>query len=151
VLIPGCGCCFGVAADNVIQEKQMNTNLKRRMLMGIGKFMVPIPRMIASKGLEKGASGARAKAALLSPEERKIHHFIVSRMTEIKSPLNAEQVGKELDLPIDRVETTIDKLEELKTFLYRSDGKGINWAYPLALEDTGHQMTDATGKQFFAA
>ena len=47
----------------------MNTNLKRRMLMGIGKFMVPIPRVIASKGLEKGASGARAKADLLSPEE----------------------------------------------------------------------------------
>ena len=52
----------------LIQEKYMNTNLKRRMLMGIGKFMVPIPRVIASKGLEKGASGARAKADLLSPE-----------------------------------------------------------------------------------
>ena len=121
------------------------------MLMGIGKFMVPIPQVIASKGLEKGVSGARAKADLLSPEERKIHHFIVSRMTETKTPLTAEQVGKELDVPIDRVETTINKLEELKTFLYRSDGKGINWAYPLSLEDTGHQMTDSMGKQFFAA
>jgi len=72
-------------------------------------------------------------------------------MTETKNPLTAEQVGKELDLPIDRVETTIDKLEELKTFLYRSDGKGINWAYPLSLEATGHQMTDRTGERFFTA
>jgi len=137
--------------DNFTQEKQMNTNLKRRMLMGIGKFMVPIPRVIASKGLEKGNSGAREKADLISPEERKIHHFIVSRMTEIKTPLTAEQIGKELDLSIDRVETTIGKLEELKTFLYRSDGKGVNWAYPLSLEDTGHLMTDNTGERFFAA
>jgi hypothetical protein len=129
----------------------MNTNLKRRMLMGIGKFMVPIPQLVASKGLEKGASGARAKADLLSSEERRIHHFIVNRMAETKTPLTAEQVGKELDLPADRVEATIDKLEELKTFLYRSDGKGINWAYPLSLEDTGHQMTDSTGERFFAA
>ncbi len=129
----------------------MNTNLKRRMLMGIGKFMVPIPRVIASKGLEKGVSGARAKADLLSPEERTIHHFIVSRMTKTKTPLTAELVGKELDLPIDRVEATIDKLEKLKTFLYRSDGKGINWAYPLSLEDTGHKITDSTGERFFAA
>ena len=119
--------------------------------MGIGKFMVPIPRVIASKGLEKGVSGARAKADLLSPEERMIHHFIVSKMAETKAPLTAGQVGKELDVPIDRVETTIDKLEALKTFLYRSDGRGINWAYPLSLEDTGHQMTDSTGQRFFAA
>jgi len=129
----------------------MNTSLKRRMLMGIGKFMIPVPRAIASKGLGKGVSSVKAKADLLSPEERKIHHFIVSRMTETKKPLIAEQVGKELDLPFDRVEATIDKLEELKTFLYRSDGKGINWAYPLSLEDTGHRMTDSTGERFFAA
>ena len=129
----------------------MNTNLKRRMLMGIGKFMIPIPRVISSKGLEKGVSRARAKADLLSPEERTIHHFIVNRMTKTKIPLTAEQVGKELDLPVDRVEATIDKLEVLKTFIYRSDGKGINWAYPLSLENTGHKITASTGERFFAA
>jgi hypothetical protein len=134
-----------------MQEKYMNTNLKRRMLMGIEKFMVPIPQVIASMGLGKSASSVRAKADLLSPEERKIHHFIVSRMAKTKTPLTSEQVGKELDLPVDRVEATIDKLEELKTFLYRSDGKGINWAYPLSLEDTGHRMTVSTGERFFAA
>ena len=114
----------------------MNTNLKRRMLMGIGRFMIPIPRGIASRGLGKGTAGARAKADLLSPEERKIHYFIVNRMAGAKTPLTAEQVAKELELPVDRVEATIDKLEDLKTYLYRSDGKGINWAYPLSLEDT---------------
>ena len=72
-------------------------------------------------------------------------------MAESKTPLTAEQVGKELELPVDLAETTIDKLEELKTYLYRSDGKGINWAYPLSLEDTGHQMTDSKGERFFAA
>ena len=72
-------------------------------------------------------------------------------MTKIQTPLSAEQVGKELELPVDRVEATIDKLEELKTFLYRSDRKGINWAYPLSLEDTGHKITDSTGERFFAA
>jgi len=121
------------------------------MLMGIGKFMVPVPLFIASKGLGKGASGARAKADLLSAEERKIHHFIVSRMAETETPLTAEQVGSELDLPVDRVEASIDKLEELKTFIYRSDGKGINWAYPLSLQDTGHRMSDSKGERFFAA
>ena len=44
-----------------------------------------------------------------------------------------------------------DKLENLKTFIYRSDGKRINWAYPLSLENTGFRMTASSGEQFFAA
>ena len=52
---------------------------------------------------------------------------------------------------INPVEKIIDKLESLKTFLYRSDGKGINWAYPLSLENTGHRMTVSTGEEFSAA
>ncbi|MFC1524434.1 hypothetical protein ACFL6N_06545 [Thermodesulfobacteriota bacterium] len=129
----------------------MNTDLKRKMLMGIGEFMVPVPQMIASTGLKKGVAGAGAKAELLSPEERKIHLFIVGRMTESKIPLTAKQVAADLDLPVDVVEAVIEKLEGLKTFLYRSDGKVINWAYPISREDTGHKMTDSTGEQFFAA
>ena len=82
----------------------MNTGLKRRMLMGIGRFMIPVPRVIAAKALDKGAAGAKVKADLLSPEERKIHHFVVSRIAETKTPLTAEQVGKELDLLADRVD-----------------------------------------------
>ncbi|CAB5081802.1 hypothetical protein D3OALGA1CA_260 [Olavius algarvensis associated proteobacterium Delta 3] len=42
-------------------------------------------------------------------------------------------------------------LENLKTFIYRSDGEGINWAYPLSLENTGFRMTASSGEQFFAA
>jgi hypothetical protein len=49
------------------------------------------------------------------------------------------------------VHQIIDKLESLKTFIYRGDGKGINWAYPLSLENTGFRMTASSGEQFFAA
>ena len=129
----------------------MRNNIKRKMLMGIGGLMVPVPQLITSKGLEKGVAGARAKANLLSVEERKIQHFIVREMARAKTPLIPEMVSKELDMPLGQVRTTIDKLEKMKTFLYRSDGKGINWAYPLSQEDTGHKITVNTGERFFAA
>jgi len=129
----------------------MRINVKRKLFMGIGGFMISIPRMIAAKGLQKGVSSAKKKAALLSIEERKIHHFIVKKMAVVKKPITAELVGKELGIPLKSIEKTIDKLESLKTFLYRSDGKGINWAYPISQENTGHQMTASTGERFFAA
>lgn len=129
----------------------MKTNMDRKVYMGIGKFMLPIPLVISNKGLEKGVLGAGKKAQLLSYEERRIHHFIVKKMAVAKEPVTAELISDELGISLETVEKTIDKLENLKTFLYRSDGKGINWAYPLSLANTGHQMAASTGERFFAA
>jgi len=129
----------------------MRIPVKRKMLMGIGGFMISIPRVISEKGLQKGVAGAKAKAALLSAQERTIHHYIVKKMAIAQEPITAELVSEELSIPVDRVEKAIDKLEGMKTFLYRSDSKAINWAYPLSLENTGHEMSTSTGERFFAA
>ncbi len=129
----------------------MNINVKPKRYLGIGGMMIPIPEMIAKSGLLKGVSGAKAKAALLSKEERKIHHFIVVKMAGAQTPLTSEHISNELEIPIARIEKALDKLEMLKTFLYRSDGKDINWAYPLSLVDTGHRITVSSGEMFFAA
>jgi len=129
----------------------MKTNMDRKMFMGIGRFMIPIPQIVSKRGLDKGASGARAKAELLSEEERQVHCFVVKKMAVAKEPITAELVSEELGIEVNRVEEIIDKLEGLKTFLYRSDGKGINWAYPLSLDNTGHEITASTGERFFAA
>ncbi len=129
----------------------MKTNQDRKMYMGIGRFMIPIPQVISNRGLQKGVSGAKAKAQILSFEERGIHHFIVKKMAVAKEPITAEFISEELGISLETVEKTIDKLEGLKTFLYRSDGKGINWAYPHSLDNTGHKITASTGERFFAA
>jgi len=129
----------------------MKTNQDRKMLMGIGRFMIPIPQVISNKGLEKGASGARAKAKLLSEEERHVLYFVVKKMAVAKEPITAELVSEELGIEVNRVEEIIDKLEGMKTFLYRSDSKGITWAYPLSFDNTGHEISASTGERFFAA
>jgi len=129
----------------------MKNNPDRKMYMGVGRFMIPIPQVISNRGLEKGVSGAKEKSGLLSEEERKVHHFVVKKMGVAKEPITAELVSEKLGMPISKVEKIISKLEGLKTFLYRSDGTGINWAYPLSLENTGHRMTVSTGEEFSAA
>ena len=129
----------------------MKINPDRKMYIGIGKFMVPVPLVISNRGLEKAVSGAKAKARLLSEEERRVHHFVVKKMAVAKEPITAELISQELGISLEKVEKIIDKLEGLKTFVYRSDGKGINWAYPLSLENTSHRMTASTGEEFSAA
>lgn len=129
----------------------MTTDLNHRIFMGFCGFMLKIPPLLSDRGARKGANGAKANAAFLSKEERNVHHFIVKKMAVVKSPIRAELIVEELGLSEDRVLKIIDKLESLKTFIFRSDGKGINWAYPLSLEDTGVRLTVSSGEQFFAA
>ena len=72
-------------------------------------------------------------------------------MAVAKAPVTADQIAGELGMPDSQIIEIIDKLENLKTFIYRSDGKGINWAYPITLENTGFRMTASSGEQFYAA
>jgi hypothetical protein len=129
----------------------MKNDLKHKLYMGFRGFMMRIPPLLSDKGARRGEKGAKANAASLSNEERKIHHFIVKKMAVVKGPITAELIAGELGMPHDQVLEFINKLENLKTFIYRSDGKGINWAYPLSLENTGFRMTASSGEQFFAA
>jgi len=129
----------------------MRNDLKHKLYMGFRGFMMRIPPLLSDKGTKKGEKGVKANAACLSKQERRVHHFIVMKMAVVKDPITAELIAGELGMLIDRVLEIIDKLESLKTFIYRDDGKGINWAYPLSLENTGFRMTASSGEQFFAA
>jgi transcription initiation factor IIE alpha subunit len=42
-------------------------------------------------------------------------------------------IASELGMCNNLVHEIISKLENLKTFIYREDGKSRNWAYPLSL------------------
>ena len=129
----------------------MKNDLKHKLYVGFLGFMMRIPPRLAAKGSKKGEKGAKANADRLSMEERRVHHFIVMKMAIVNNPITAEVIANELRMSNDQVHKIIDKLENLKTFIYRSDGKGINWAYPFSLENTGFRMTASSGEQFFAA
>ena len=129
----------------------MKIDLKHKLYMGFRGFMMRIPPLLSNKGAKKGENSAKANADCLSREERSVHHFIVMKMAVVKDPITTELIASEIGMPKDQVNQIIDKLENLKTFIYRDDGKAINWAYPLSLEDTGFRMTASSGEQFFAA
>ncbi len=129
----------------------MKNDLKHKLYVGFRGFMMRIPPWLAAKGSKKGEKNAKTNADRLSKEERRVHHFIVMKMAVAKDPITTEVIANELRMPNDQVHEIINKLENLKTFIYRSDGKGINWAYPFSLENTGFRMTASSGEQFFAA
>jgi hypothetical protein len=129
----------------------MGNDLEHKLFMGFGGFRIPVPPVLSGMGANKGVKDTRKNAALLSAEERKVHHFIVRKMASAKEPITTDLIANDLGMCNNRVHEIITKLEDLKTFIYRSDGMGINWAYPLSHENTGFKMTASSGEQFWAA
>lgn len=129
----------------------MMANFQRKVYLGFSRFMVPLPQALSAIGTKSSVSALRAIAARLSKDERRVHHFVVREMAIAEEPITLELIGERLNLSVRRVADIVDKLESLKTFFYRNDSDGINWAYPLSLEDTGHEMIAGTGERFFAA
>ena len=129
----------------------MENDLEHKLYLGFRGFMMRVPPWLAARGSKKGEKRTQANADRLTKEERRVHHFIVMKMAVVKSPITAEMIANELGMPNEQVNEIINKLENLKTFIYRGDGKRINWAYPLSLENTGFRMTASSGEQFFAA
>ena len=129
----------------------MPSNLKHKLYMGFRGMMLRIPPLLSEKGSKRGAKGARENAERLTDEERRVHHHIVLKMLNAREPFSAETIADEMGIENDRMLAIVNKLENLKTFVYRSDGRRIDWAYPLSLDDTGFRMTVSTGERFFAA
>jgi hypothetical protein len=60
-------------------------------------------------------------------------------------------IAQELDLPLPRTIAILDELEQNMTFLYRSGGESVTWAYPVTVARTPHRVTFSSGERTFAA
>ncbi|MFC1850507.1 hypothetical protein ACFL27_09980 [candidate division CSSED10-310 bacterium] len=129
----------------------MKVDFKRKAYIGIWRFMIPLPQVMIKKDIRTMAEAICRKTADVSDEERKVHRFIVMTLTETNEPVTSEYIAENLDMPIDRIRAIVDKLEEMKIFLYRYNSQGINWAYPVTAEKVVHKMAFSTGEQCNAA
>ena len=129
----------------------MKNNQEHKLYMGFRGLMIRIPPLLSEKGARRSEKGARENADSLSKEERRVHHYVVRKMASVRDPISVGLIACDLGMPDDQVVEVVNKLENLKTFIYRSDGVGIDWAYPLSLEDTGFKMFASSGEGFFAA
>ena len=129
----------------------MKKGLERKAFIGIWRFMIPLPQAIVSRDITKTAGAICRKTADVSEEERELHRFVVRTVTDTNEPVPLGNIAQKLDMPLDRVKEIVGRLEQMKVFFYRYENPGINWAYPVTAEDTGHKLTFSTGEQCTAA
>jgi hypothetical protein len=116
------------------------------LLLGVWRYLLPIPRAIWQRQV-----GGGFDLDFMSEEHHRVRNYVVREMPRIGEPISPERITEDLDLPFDRVAHILDELERHMTFLFRSDGRDVTWAYPVTVEATPHRVTFDTGERIHAA
>lgn len=122
-----------------------------RLLIGLGRHMIPVPRMLWQWQVDKGAQRTKAHLGFMSEEHHLVREFAVRELPRVGEPLSPEFIAEELNLPVARVRSILDELDKHMTFVCRNTQGAVVWAYPVTAESTPHHVTFSTGEQLYAA
>jgi hypothetical protein len=121
------------------------------MRLKIGRRLLPIPGFIWRSGVRRTAKKITASLEFMTEDHHRVRNFAVSEIGRTSAALAPETIATQLDLSQDRVESILSKLEEKLTFLYRSNGRAVDWAYPVTSTETPHTLAFANGERMTAA
>ena len=125
--------------------------MKNSILLGLGRHMIPIPRLIWPGLIARTARKERARlASVRSEAHHLVHDFVTREIPQVGEPISPEFVGQRLEMPIDRVNAILDELEK-KLILFRDGQEAVVWSYPVTAARTPHHFTFSTGEQGYAA
>lgn len=113
--------------------------------------MIRVPAFIWRRNVVSEARRSAARLEFMGPVHHRVRNFVVAELPRTAQPLNPETIAAALGLGPDVVGQTLDELEAHLTFLYRSDGHNVDWAYPVTTEQTPHKVTFDNGERFFGA
>ena len=121
-----------------------------RILLGMGRRTVPVPEWLFRKMVQRDAKRL-AQRAPLDRDQRRVQHFAVREIARRREPIAPQTFAAELGLDLEQVNGILDTLERRMTYLYRSGGEEVVWAYPVTAEETPHQVRIDGGAAFSAA
>ena len=124
--------------------------MKDTLLLGLGRHMLPIPRLLWQRVVRAGARKSRAGLRFMTEDHHRIRDYVVLQLARAGVPLAAEMIAEALDLDLARVRTILDELEAHMTFLFRNEQGEVTWAYPVTLEETPHRAHLSTGEDAFS-
>lgn len=121
-----------------------------RLLLGLGRYMIPIPRVVWQRLLRRAGRTLRAGLGFMSEEHHAVRDFVVTELPRVGVPLTPEIIGARLDLAVDRVTAILGQLERHLTFLFRNAEGAVTWAYPVTVDKTPHHATFSTGEEAYS-
>jgi hypothetical protein len=124
--------------------------MKDSLLLGLGRHMIPIPRLLWQRLPKAQARRLRAGLAFMSEDHHRVRDFAVLELARAGAPLAPETIAQALDLAVPRVVSILEELEKHLTFVFRGDSRVVTWAYPVTVDETPHHASFSTGEEAYS-
>jgi hypothetical protein len=121
-----------------------------RLLLGVGRSTIPIPRAIWQPLMRAGARKTRSRIAFMSADHHRVRDFAVLELARTGVPLSPDAIEAALDLSAERVRGILDDLEKHLTFLFRNERGEVTWAYPVTVDETPHHARFSSGEEAYS-
>ncbi len=125
--------------------------MNKRLLLGWGRMLLPIPRSIWQRQVAQGEHGGHSRLSFMTEEHHRVRDCAVMELPRAGAPLSPERIAERLHLPVERVHVILDELEKHLTFVFRNAQGAVAWAYPVTVDRTPHHIRFSTGEQVYAA
>jgi hypothetical protein len=121
------------------------------ILIGRGREMSEVPREEWERELAQAPERVAVRLEFMSHHHHRVRYYVVRELPATGGPIPAEQISRELGLPLQRVREIIGDLERHLFFLVTRDEGAVSWAFPVTTADTGHHLVFGTGERLDAA
>ncbi len=118
--------------------------------LGLGRWMIPIPGLVWRRLVRANAAKTRRALHFMTADHHRVRDCAVTGLFRTGAPLSPDEIARSLNLPALRVGEIIEDLERHLTFLYRSSGPDVTWAYPVTVDRTPHRAVAASGEQAYS-
>ena len=125
--------------------------MKNNLLLGIWRFLFPIPPPIWQNEVEQTAKHNQTRLAFMTPDHHRVRNLVVRELPRVGAPLTPDWIASQVNLPNESVVRILGDLEKHLTFLFRNAEGSVVWAYPVTVEKTPHRVTLSTGERIYAA
>lgn len=120
------------------------------LLFGLGRHMLPIPRLLWEPIIRAGARKAGAGLGFMTEDHHRVRDHVVLELPRAGAPLAPEAIAERLGLELAQVRSILDELEAHLTFLFRNERGEVTWAYPVTVDATPHHAHLSTGEDAFS-
>ena len=124
--------------------------MHNRILLGLGRHMLPIPAWLWRRAVAAGARKTRAAQGFMSPDHHRVRDFAVVELARRRAPMTADVIARELGFGTERTGAIVDELERHLTYLFRDEGEAVTWAYPVTIAKTPHRAAFSTGEEAYS-
>jgi hypothetical protein len=115
------------------------------------KRMFRVPAVVWKRNVRLEARQAAARLEFMGPDHHRIRDYVVTELPRAEQPLSPEAIADEVGIEPERVGEILDELEAQLTFVFRRDGRNVDWAYPVTCAETPHRVVLDNGERFFGA